>query len=294
MATGDFHLHSTASDGVQSPTWVMETAAKNGVRILSLTDHDTTEGLAEARAAADRLGLRLVPGMEISTDVGKVDAHLLAYGFDVEARELQDFMTRMRNGRKERLTKMVATLRDLGMPIEESRVLEIAGEASVGRPHVARALVEKGHVASVQEAFDLWLGNGKPADINRERLEPSESIDLVHRHGGVVFIAHPIFMGRVDPDGVVIDDYSIPVAQLAGWGADGIETYYKNYLPEAVAFHEELAARHGLARSGGSDYHGLGNPDDREIGDFHFPEARVQEFVEFLEKRCHDTGKRPD
>jgi len=285
MATGDFHLHSTASDGVQSPAWVMETAASKGVHVLSLTDHDTTEGLTEARAAAKRLGLRLVPGMEISTDVGKVDAHLLAYGFDVEAKELQDFMAQMRNGRKERLTKMVATLRELGMPIEESRVLEIAGEASVGRPHVARALVEMGHVASVQEAFDLWLGNGKPADINRQRLEPSESIDLVHRHGGVVFIAHPIFMG---------DDYSVPVAQLKGWGVDGIETYYKNYLPEAVAFHEQLAERHGLARSGGSDYHGLGNPDDRDIGDFDFPEQRVREFVEFLEKHCHDTGKRPD
>jgi predicted metal-dependent phosphoesterase TrpH len=282
MATADFHLHSTASDGVQSPTWVMETAASRGVRTLSLTDHDTTEGLAEAQAAADRLGLRLIPGMEISTDVGKTDAHLLAFGFDIGAKPLQDFMTTMRNGRKERLTKMVRILQEYGMPIEESRVLEIAGEASVGRPHVARALVEAGHVASVQEAFDLWLGNDKPADVNRERLDPAESIDLVHRHGGVIFIAHPIFMG---------EDYSQPVALLANWGADGIETYYKHYLPEVVAYHEELAARHGLARSGGSDYHGLGNPDDREIGEFHFPEEHVAAFLEFLEKNCFDTGK---
>ncbi|MGE0598483.1 MAG: PHP domain-containing protein [Dehalococcoidia bacterium] len=281
MATADFHLHSTASDGVHSPTWVMETAAKNGVRALSLTDHDTTEGLEEARRAANRLGLRLIPGMEISTDVGKVDAHLLAYGFDVSAKELQDFMQSMRDGRKQRLTTMVNILRDHGMPIEESRVLEIAGEASVGRPHVARALVEKGHVASVQEAFDVWLGNGKPADVNRERLEPADSIDLVHRHGGVIFIAHPIFMG---------DDYSVPVAKLADWGADGIETYYKNYTPEAVRYHEELAEKHGLARSGGSDYHGLGNPDDREIGQFDFPEERIQEFLTFLDEHCFDSG----
>ncbi|MGE3075676.1 MAG: PHP domain-containing protein [Dehalococcoidia bacterium] len=283
MATGDFHLHSTASDGVHSPTWVMETAAKNGVRALSLTDHDTTEGLEEARRAADRLGLRLIPGMEISTDVGKVDAHLLAYGFNVEAKELQDFMQSMRDGRKQRLTTMVRILRDHAMPIEESRVLEIAGEASVGRPHVARALVEKGYVASVQEAFDLWLGNGKPADVNRERLEPADSIDLVHRHGGVISIAHPIFMG---------DDYSIPVANLVDWGADGIETYYKNYSPEAVRYHEELAEKHGLIRSGGSDYHGLGNPDDREIGDFEFPEERVAEFLKFLDDNCFDAGNK--
>ena len=282
-ATGDFHLHSTASDGVQSPAWVMETAARKGVRILSLTDHDTTEGLAEAREAASGLGLRLVPGMEISTDVGKVDAHLLAYGFNVEAKELQDFMHNMRQGRRDRLTKMVAILRELGMPVEESRILEIAGEASIGRPHVALALVEKGYVRDVQEAFDLWLGNNKPADVNRERLDPKDSIDLVHRHDGVIFIAHPIFMG---------EDYNVPVAQLAGWGADGIETYYKNYLPEAVRFHEQLAREHGLARSGGSDYHGLGNPDDRDIGDIDFPDEHVRAFVQFLESRCADTGKR--
>lgn len=283
MATGDFHLHSTASDGVHSPTWVMETAARNGVRFLSLTDHDTTEGLAEAGKAADRLGLRLIPGMEISTDVGKVDAHLLAYGFDTAAKELQEFMRTMRDGRKERLTKMVRILRENAMPIEESRVLEIAGEASVGRPHVARALVEKGYLASVQEAFDTWLGNGKPADVNRERLDPADSISLVHRHGGVIFIAHPIFMG---------EDYGAPVAQLAGWGVDGIETYYKNYPPEAVRYHEELALKHSLARSGGSDYHGLGNPDDREIGDIDFPDHHVQAFLRFIDANCAHTGKK--
>ena len=285
MASGDFHLHSNASDGVHPPTWVMETAARNGVRTLSLTDHDTTEGLAEAQAAADRLGLRLIPGMEISTDVGKVDAHLLAFGFDPEAKELQEFMRTMRDGRKERLTKIVSILRNNGMAIEESRVLEIAGEASVGRPHVARALVEKGYVASVQEAFDLWLANNKPADVNRERLDPADSIDLVHRHGGVIFIAHSVYMG---------DDYAIPVGQLAKWGADGIETYYKNYLPETIAYHEQLAAEHGLALSGGSDYHGLGNPDDREIGDIPFSDEQVATFVQFLEANCARTGRKAE
>ena len=283
MTTGDFHLHSTASDGVQSPTWVMETAAKQGVRFLSLTDHDTTDGLPEAQEAADRLGLRLIPGMEISTDVGKVDAHLLAYGFEVDAHEIQDFMRTMREGRKQRLTTMVRILREAGMPIEESRVLDIAGEASVGRPHVARALVEKGYVATVQEAFDTWLGNGKPADVNRDRLDPADSINLIHRYGGVIFIAHPIFMG---------DDYGVPVERLASWGADGIETYYKNYPPEAVRYHEELAAASGLARSGGSDYHGLGNPDDREIGDIDFPDEHVQSFLRFIDEHCAYTGKR--
>ncbi len=283
MAKGDFHLHSTASDGVHSPSWVMETAAAKGVRALSLTDHDTTEGLAEARAAADRVGLQLVPGIELSTDLGKADVHLLAYGFDVEARPLQDFLRWQREGRLSRVQTIVGILRENGMPIEVDRVLQIAGEATVGRPHVARALLEKGYVASVQEAFDLWLGNGKPADVNREKLIPMDAIRLIHDHGGVVFVAHAVFIG---------DDYPEAVEQLARWGLDGIETYYKHYDAETIRAHERIAARLGLAMSGGSDYHGLGNPDDREIGDIPFPDEHVDAFLDYLERQGVNTGKK--
>lgn len=281
MAKGDFHLHSTASDGVHSPTWVMERAASNGVRVLSLTDHDTTAGLAEAQAAADHLGIRLIPGIEISTDLGKADVHMLGYGFDVNAKPLQDFLAWQREGRLGRTRKIVEILRENGMPLEIDRVFEIAGEATVGRPHVARALLERGYVSSVQEAFDLWLGNGKPADVDREKLSPEEAIRVIHENGGLVFIAHAIFIG---------DDYATAVEQLAGWGADGLETYYKHYDAEQVAAHEALAARLGLATSGGSDYHGLGNPDDREIGDIPFPDDKVDAFVAYLESRGVVTG----
>lgn len=282
MTKGDFHLHSTASDGVHTPTWVMETAARAGVRVLSLTDHDSTEGLAEAGAAAGRLGIRLVPGLEISTDLGKSDVHLLAYGFERTGRQLQDFLAEQREGRLGRTRRIVEILRENGMPIELSRVLEIAGEATVGRPHVARALVERNYVASVQEAFDLWLGNGKPADVDRKKLEPADAIEMIHDNGGVVFVAHPIFIG---------DEYPEAVERLAGWGVDGIETYYKHYDAETVAAHAALAARLGLAASGGSDYHGLGNPDDREIGDIPFDDDHIDAFVAFLESRCIDTGE---
>jgi len=281
---GDFHLHSTASDGVHTPTWVMETAAANGVRLLSLTDHDSTEGLAEARAAADRLGLQLVPGMELSVDLGKADVHLLGYGFNIHAKPLQDFLAWQREGRLGRTRKIVEILREHGMPIRIERVLEIAGDATVGRPHVARALLEEGHVASVQEAFDLWLGNGKPADVDRPKLDPPDAINVVHENGGVVFIAHPTYMG---------DDYVDAIAKLREWGADGIETYYKHYPPEVVERHATLAAKLDMAASGGSDYHGLGNPDDREIGDFEFPDDRVDAFLAFLTAHGVQTGKLP-
>ncbi len=282
MANGDFHLHSTASDGVHTPTWVMETAAAKGVRALSLTDHDTTNGYEEARIAAERLGLRLIPGLEMSTDLGKSDVHLLGYGFNVEAKPLQEFMHWQREGRLTRVHTIVGILREYGMPITAERVLEIAGDATVGRPHVARALLEAGHVASVQEAFDLWLGNNKPADVNREKLEPIDAIKIVHENGGMVFVAHAVFIG---------EDYPEAIGQLARWGVDGLETYYKHYTPELVLEHEVIAERLGIARSGGSDYHGLGNPDDREIGDIPFPDEHVEEFLGFLESMGVETGK---
>jgi len=282
MSTGDFHLHSTASDGVHSPTWVMETAAVRGVRTLALTDHDTTDGLAEAKAAAGRLGLRLVPGIELSTDLEKTDVHLLGFGIDAGSKRLQDYLSWLREGRMGRTRKAVDILAGLGVPVRLERVLEIAGEASVGRPHIARALVEAGHVASVQEAFDLYLGDGKPGDVPREKLQPAEAIDEVHAAGGVVFVAHAIFIG---------EDYPAVVEEFARIGLDGLETYYKHYTPEIIAAHEVLSERLGLARSGGSDYHGLGNPDDREIGDIPFPDDAVRAFMTFLEQAGVDTGK---
>lgn len=281
MAIGDFHLHSTASDGVHTPTWVMETAAAKGVRILSLTDHDSTEGFAEAKQAADRLGLRLIPGIELSTDLGKADVHLLGFGVNIASRPLQEFLSWQREGRIGRTRKIVEILRANGMPVEVDRVMAIAGEATVGRPHVARALVEGGFVASVQEAFDLWLGNGKAADVDREKLEPADAIKIIHENGGVVFVAHAIYIG---------EDYPAAVTQLTGWGLEGIETYYKQYDAETVEKHRALAAALGLATSGGSDYHGLGNPDDREIGDIPFPDEEVDRFVTFLEERGVNTG----
>lgn len=282
MAKGDFHLHSTASDGVQTPTWVMGRASANGVRVLALTDHDTTAGYDEAAAAAARLGLRLIPGIELSTDLGPADVHLLGFGIDIASKPLQDFLQWQRDGRIGRAQKIVDILRENGMPIDVERVFEIAGEATVGRPHVARALLEKGYVGSVQEAFDLWLGNGKPADVNREKLSPANAIKVIHENGGVAFVAHSIYMGENWPD---------TVRRLAGWELDGIETYYKHYDPITVQRHRDLGRELGLALSGGSDYHGLGNPDDHDIGDIPFPDEAVDAFVAFLEEAGVRTGQ---
>ncbi|GAB4325159.1 MAG: PHP domain-containing protein [Dehalococcoidia bacterium] len=276
MATGDFHLHSAASDGVRSPTWVVETAAARGVRHLALTDHDTTAGLDEAKRAGERLGLGFVPGIEISVVHQGRDVHLLGFGIDVGSVALQDFLSWQRDGRVRRMEATVELLAKHGVTIDFERVRAIAGGASIGRPHLARAMMEAGYVGSVQEAFDVWLAEGQPGYVGRERLAPREAIDLIHRAGGVAFAAHPVFLG---------DDYPERIRELAPMGLDGLETYYKHYEPETVAAHEELATSLGLAMSGGSDYHGLGNPNDREIGDIPFPDEAVEAFLAFLARR---------
>lgn len=277
MAIGDFHLHSTASDGVQTPRWVVEEAHRAGIRVLSLTDHDTTGGLGEATEAAHRLGIRIIPGIELGTDMGSLDVHLLGYGFDPGSEKLQTFLRWQREERVGRVEKIVEILRGQGAAIDVARVFEIAGEASVGRPHVARVLVEGGYVASVQEAFDRWLANGMPADVPRAKLPPEDAIALVHGEGGMVFAAHPYFLGD-DPVGAV--------EQLVRHGLDGLETYYKHYDGGRVSKLAALAAKWRLARSGGSDYHGLGNPDDRPIGVIPFPDQDVERFVAFIDEHC--------
>tara|TARA_B100001123_G_scaffold154049_1_gene178466 strand:- start:780 stop:1577 length:798 start_codon:yes stop_codon:yes gene_type:complete len=254
----------------------METAAANGVSIVALTDHDTTAGLAEAKAATQSTGLRLISGIELSVELNGVEAHLLGFGFDIEHDPLQAYLSEQREGRVGRMKRMVRVLKEYGLAIKADRVLEIAGNASVGRPHVARALVESGYVTSVADAFDKWLGDGRPGHITRDRLTPEEAISLVHEAGGVVFVAHPLFLG---------ENYEQSVATLATMGLDGMETYYKHYDEETVASHEALSKELGLARSGGSDYHGLGNPNDREIGDIPFGDMAIEEFVSFLEER---------
>lgn len=277
MASGDFHLHSSASDGVRPPAWVVEAAHANGVAAMSLTDHDTTSGLAEAKETAQRLGIRLIPGIELSTDLGTADVHLLAYGFRTESVRLQEFLAWQRGVRIGRVERIVRILREEGADVDIDRVFAIAGDATVGRPHVARALVERGHVASVQEAFDRWLGNGLVADVPRAKLAPIEAIRLIHDEGGVVFAAHPYFIG---------DDCAPALEQLAEWGLDGVETYYKHYDEERITEITLMAGKLGLACSGGSDYHGLGNPDEQLPGHIPFPDAAVERFLAYIDEHC--------
>ena len=253
----DLHSHSTMSDGTDTPADVVRLAGAAGLSALALTDHDTLDHLAEARAAAEERGLRLVPGCEVSCELGgraPGSMHLLVFFVDDGPGELQERLSELQVARNERNVQIVEALNGHGVAITIEAVHAQAGPGSVGRPHIARVLMESGYVGSIQEAFDVWLGKGQPAYFERDRLGPEEAIALTHRSGGVCAVAHP---GSLDLADGALDEF---VRELAGAGLDGLECEYGAYLPEErVPFHE-LARRQGLAPTGGSDYHGDNKP----------------------------------
>ncbi|HET9476704.1 MAG TPA: PHP domain-containing protein [Dehalococcoidia bacterium] len=257
----DFHTHSTISDGRLTPTELIDLAYSNGVRIMSLTDHDIVDGLPEAFEAAARYDdFTLVPGIEMSTDVEGGEVHILGHFIDWEDAAFRRQLTALQESRLGRARKMVERLRELGKPVEWARVESFAGEGAVGRPHIALALVEAGHVANVSEAFDRYLSRTGPAYVEREKLTPQDVIRMISGVGGFATLAHPQEFGA--PEG-----FEPLLEELARDGLTGMEVYYQDYSPEDVESLRQLADRLGLIPLGGSDYHGLGGPRQREPGD---------------------------
>jgi predicted metal-dependent phosphoesterase TrpH len=251
----DLHAHSTASDGSDSPSELMELAERVGLVAVALTDHDTVEGLAEARSACEELGVRLVPGCELSCEVGPATMHLLVYFLSDGPGPLQDRLSRLQAARSDRNERIVAVLQDHGLDVTLEEILDESGGGSVGRPHVAGVLLRKGYVGSIQEAFDAWLGKGKPAYLDRERLLPADAIELAHASGAVAVLAHPTSLGF---EGRELERF---VAGLAADGLDGMECDYGRYAPDLRAWLRAMAGRLGLAVTGGSDYHGRYKPE---------------------------------
>lgn len=243
----DLHTHSTASDGVLAPAELVRRAHQVGLAALALTDHDTVEGLPEAEAEAGRLGVRLVPGVELSTDAIGREVHILGYYCRFDAEPLALLLEDMRAARRERLERIVARLNAAGVPVALERVRALAGGGSAGRPHVARALVEAGLAADVNDAFARFLGRGCPGYVPRKKLHPAEAVRAVVAAGGVAVLAHPGLMGD---DGVI--------AELVASGLGGIEADYPAHTPEQAARYRRLAGALGLIPTGGSDYHGKG------------------------------------
>jgi 3',5'-nucleoside bisphosphate phosphatase len=246
----DLHTHSTASDGIYSPTELLRLAAEAGLKVQALTDHDSTNGLEEATQAAQTHGIELIPGIEINTDVKGGEVHVLGYYIEYQRPEFQSVLKTLRDARVRRGQRMVELLNEQGLNISWERVREIA-QGSVGRPHIAEALMEKGYVKSIEEAFDKYIGAGRPGYVPRYKLAPQDAIRLIASANGLPVMAHPITLPGLDELRKWLPD-------LIAAGMVGLEVYYGPYTPEQVQDLLTIANEHRLIPTGGSDYHGPG------------------------------------
>ncbi len=248
----DLHSHSTASDGSDRPAVVVEKAARAGVKALALTDHDTLEGIEEARSQAQNLSLELIAGVELSVEWEPGAMHLVVLFLEPGPGPLQDRLLELQAGRGDRNLAVVERLNQLGLAIDYEEVLLEAGGGSVGRPHIAAVLARHGYVPDVSSAFDLYLAKGRNAYVNRLRLLPETAIGLAREEGAVVVLAHPHTLG-IDR----ADEMAGLLQRLTAAGLGGMECYYPLYSPSERKGYVALARRFGLVPSGGSDYHGL-------------------------------------
>jgi hypothetical protein len=252
----DLHSHTTASDGTLTPRELVRAAARRGVRVLAVTDHDSTEGLRDAiDEAAQHPPLTIVPGLEINCDVPGAEVHILGYYVDAEAAWFQDFLREQRVERAARVHRIAARLAELGMPIDPAEVFALVNEGSAGRPHVAQVMVQRGYVTSVREAFDRYLHTNGPANVPRKRLTPADAVRLIRRARGVPVFAHP---GLADRDALI--------PELIEAGLLGIEAIYAEHSAAQTAHYKDLCRAHGLVATGGSDYHGERSGRTNQLG----------------------------
>ncbi len=253
----DLHTHSLVSDGTDTPAELVHKAQVAGLDVVALTDHDTFDGLDEATAAGERLGVRVVRGMELSCSRRGNSVHVLAYGADPANPELSAEMVRVRDGRLGRLSGVLAKLAELGVPVSEAEVMaQVGSSPSVGRPHIADALIKAGHVRDRQEAFDRFLADGGPAHVPRYTIEVERGIELVHQAGGLAVIAHPWGRGR---EHVLPQDVLEALAR--DHQLDGIEVDHQDHDVDVRRRLRIVADTLGLLATGSSDYHGSGKLD---------------------------------
>lgn len=243
--TCDLHVHTNASDGLLRPEEIVARAKEAGLEVVAITDHDTTAGIERALAAGRDLGVEVIPGIEISTEWQDEEVHILGYYIDYRFAGLQERLAKRREGRVRRAKKILDRLAEMGLEVSWERVAALAGGAAVGRPHIARAMVEKGYVSSIDEAFHRFLNRGAPAYVPRTPLTPGQAVQIVREAGGAPVLAHP---GLLKKRWVLNELLKIDLV--------GIEVYYPEHDPATVAWLADIARARGLIATGGSDFHG--------------------------------------
>jgi len=270
MGKIDLHIHTTASDGRFTPAEIVRKAQENGLAYIAITDHDSVDGVIQAREAAGRFpGITVISGVEINTDIPSGELHILGYLVDCDNQELTVTLERLRNSRVERAKKIVAKLQGLGVNIGYQRVQELAGEGSIGRPHIAQAMLEKGYIATFKEAFIKYLGHGGPAYVGRDKITPAEATQLILRAQGIPVLAHPFTIENPEP----------LISELKSEGLMGLEVYYGSHSTEQVQESLRMAQKYDLVPTGGTDFHGLDTLMELPLGGVEVPLESVERLL---------------
>lgn len=275
MGKVDLHIHTTASDGKYSPAEIVQKAWENGLLYIAICDHDSIDGVMPAQEAAKKYpGITVIGGVEINTDIPSGELHVLGYFYDSHNQELLSTLEMLRNSRVERARKMVGKLRKMGLKIDFERVQELAGTGSVGRPHIAQALLEKGYINNFKEAFIKYIGHDGPAYVERDKVSPVEATRLIIRAQGIPVMAHPF----------TFDEPEKLIAECQSAGLMGIETYYNSYSPEQIQMLLGWSKKYNLIATGGSDFHGLDAVNEIPLGSVEVPMEAVERLIALKKK----------
>jgi hypothetical protein len=284
----DLHVHSSASDGTYAPAEVVRLAKEGGLRALALTDHDTIDGLAEAVAAGPRYGVEVIPGVEVSARFPGGSMHILGLGLNFPNGHLNERLAVLKRARAERNPQIIAKLNALGIKITLKQVEKLSGQGQMGRPHIARALMEAGYVRSIQEAFDLYLRYDGQAYVPKFRFPPAEAIAMIREVQGVPVLAHPFTLNLGSAAAL-----KNTLEELMALGLAGVEAIYSDHTPEQEALYLRLAGELGLLVTGGSDFHGDNKPEV-SLGRMPGQEKLTYERVEALKAwRRREYGLKP-
>jgi len=243
--TADLHLHTTFSDGTERPERVVELAHQAGLSAIAITDHDNVDAIPRATAEASRYGIEVIPGIEMSASAEKIEIHILAFFMDLENKDLQRHLAQQQARRIERVHEMVRRLAGVGVSISAQEVLELAGEGTVGRPHVARILLKHGYVTSLPDAFSRYIGQDNPGFVSGSPLAPRDVLRVIRGAGGIPVLAHPKYVTRDALIDAFVQD-----------GLLGLEVYHSDHTPELIRHYGAIADRLKLFKTGGSDFHG--------------------------------------
>lgn len=269
----DLHIHTNFSDGLYSPEDIVKKAKEAGLAAIAITDHDTIDAVPRALEAGRLLGIKVIPGVEFTTDIPETEIHILGYFIDYKASWFLELLKKIRDERVSRIYKIVEKLKKLGIEIDPEEIFKLVDLGSVGRPHVARVLLKKGKVKSVQEAFNKYLDCNAPAYVSHFKLSPAEAVKTIIKAGGIPVYAHP---------GVSAMDEIIP--ELVSQGLAGIEVYYGKHSDFQIKHYLSLADKYGLLVTGGSDFHGLGTMRDEKLGDVKLSDSYLKKLEEYKKK----------